>query len=146
MNLPIPFKGGCMCGALQYESNAAPAAVVCCHCTDCQRRTGSAFGISVIVPREAFKKTSGEASTWISRRESGNAINLQSCVVCSTRCWAEQEANPRFLMIIGGTLDDAAILQPNAHIYTATKQAWVTIPENVIAAEGEPDWREVFSV
>ncbi|MBL6953812.1 MAG: GFA family protein [Alphaproteobacteria bacterium] len=146
MALEVPFEGGCMCGALRYECTEAPAAVVCCHCTDCQRRTGSAFGISVIVPREAFNKASGKASSFASQRESGNVVNLKSCVVCGTRCWAEQEANPKFLVIIGGTLDDAATLQPNAHIYTATKQSWITFPEGVLTAEAEPDWREVFSV
>lgn len=145
MTLEIPFEGGCMCGALRYECTETPVTVVCCHCTDCQRRTGSAFGISVIVPREAFAKTSGDAKTWASKRESGNVVNLQSCIVCGTRCWAEQEANPKFLVIIGGTLDDAATLRPKAHIYIATKQPWIGIPEGILTAEGEPDWREVFS-
>ena len=146
MALPVPFSGGCMCGVLRYQCSAAPAAVVCCHCTDCQRRTGSAFGISVIVPREAFHKTCGDASVWVSERESGNVMNLQSCAVCGTRCWAEQEANPKFLVVIGGTVDNATLLQPDAHIYTATKQSWIAIPEGVLMAEGEPDWRKVFSV
>jgi hypothetical protein len=135
-----------MCGGLRYECTEPPAAVVCCHCQDCQRRTGSAFGISVIVPRGAFSKTAGEAVTWASTRESGNVINLHSCAVCGSRCWAEQEANPKFLVIVGGTLDDAPTLRPNAHIYTATKQPWVAVPEGVLMAEGEPDWREVFSI
>lgn len=135
-----------MCGQLRYCCATRPAAVVCCHCMDCQRRTGGAFGISVLVDSGSFEKIGGDAATWESTRESGNVMRLHSCAVCGTRCWAEQPANPKFTVVIGGTLDSAQLLQPAAHIHTAAKHPWISIPEGVYTAEGEPDWRKVFSV
>ncbi len=129
MSLELPLEGGCMCGALRYECAVTPTAVVCCHCTDCQRRTGSAFGISVSIPRDAFRKTAGDDIVWSTTRESGNEIRLHSCAVCGSRCWAELLANPKFLMIIGGTMDGITKLRPDAHIYTASKHPWIAIPE-----------------
>ena len=144
MSLEVPYRGGCLCGRLRYESAAPARAVYCCHCMDCQRRTGSAFGITVAVPVDAFRRVEGEACSWASSRLSGNTILFWSCAVCGTRCWAEPSVNPRIVVILGGTIDDAASLEPTAHIHTATRQRWIEIPDGVYASEGEPDWRQVF--
>lgn len=45
----FPMEGGCCCGHIRYRLERAPIAVHCCHCTSCQRETGSAFGINVII-------------------------------------------------------------------------------------------------
>ena len=144
MGLEVPLRGGCDCGQLRYESTAQPGAVFCCHCTDCQRRTGSAFGISVAVPVDAFRCVEGETRSWTSPRLSGNTLVFWSCAVCGTRCWGEPSVNPSIIVILGGTLDDAVSLEPTAHIHTATRQRWVEIPDGVYTSEDEPDWHKVF--
>jgi hypothetical protein len=45
-------QGGCLCGALRYEISGEPLAVAVCHCPDCQVQSGSAFSMSMLVPRE----------------------------------------------------------------------------------------------
>ena len=145
MSLEIPFIGGCLCGALRYQCTEAPVMVLCCHCKDCQRRTGSAFGITVSVKSKTFRVLHGETTSWLSIRQSGNKLLFQSCAICGTRCWGELPDMPASTLILGGTLDNATSLKPNAHIYTGTKQPWVTIPGNVYSSEDKPDWRKVFS-
>jgi len=145
MSLQIPFKGGCLCGALRYQSSEAPDIVLCCHCTDCQRRTGSAFGITVSVKSKSFKILEGETTTWLSKRQSGAKLYFKSCAICGTRCWGEFLEIAESTLILGGTLDKATYLQPDAHIYTGTKQPWVSIPNNVYSSEDKPDWRKVFA-
>ena len=49
------LNGGCLCGAVRYTSNSAPEWVGLCHCTDCQKHTGSAFAIMVRLPKTALQ-------------------------------------------------------------------------------------------
>jgi hypothetical protein len=53
--MKLPLGGGCMCGAVKYEILEAPLRVYACHCTDCQRVTGSAFSLGVVVSDDAFR-------------------------------------------------------------------------------------------
>jgi hypothetical protein len=48
------LKGGCLCGAVRYTTTAEPVGSGVCHCRDCQRFTGSAFGALVYVPKETL--------------------------------------------------------------------------------------------
>ena len=144
MSLQIPFMGGCLCGALRYQCTEAPVMVLCCHCTDCQRRTGSAFGVTVSVKSKTFRVLHGETTSWLSIRQSGNKLLFQSCAICGTRCWGELPDMPAPTLILEGTLDNATSLKPNAHIYTGTKQPWVSIPDNIYSSEDKPNWRKVF--
>jgi len=50
----LPLTGGCQCGTVRYQITAAPLAVYVCHCTECQRQSGSAFALSLAVPRDAL--------------------------------------------------------------------------------------------
>ena len=56
----LPQTGGCQCGKIRYEITEAPQLVYTCHCTDCQRITGSAFSLRVALPQAAFRLTAGE--------------------------------------------------------------------------------------
>src|SRR5439155_19672653 len=55
--MKIPFTGGCACGAIRYECNAAPIMLLKCHCRDCQQLTGGGFVPAVVVPADASRLT-----------------------------------------------------------------------------------------
>ena len=57
-------EGGCQCGAVRYRVEGDAVAVGICHCTQCQKQSGSAFGMSFIVPKEAFQLLSGSLKTF----------------------------------------------------------------------------------
>ena len=58
--MELPLTGGCQCGKIRYEITGAPQLVYTCHCTDCQRITGSAFSLGIALPETAFRHTAGE--------------------------------------------------------------------------------------
>jgi hypothetical protein len=66
------LKGGCLCGAVRYTTTAEPVMSAVCHCRDCQRFTGSAFGALVGVPKEALS-IHGTMKTFTSLGGSGEA-------------------------------------------------------------------------
>ena len=67
-------EGGCQCGALRYRVNGEPIALAVCHCRECQRQSGSAFGMSLVVPKDSFQLLSGEPKTFTRTADSGRSV------------------------------------------------------------------------
>jgi len=137
--MPAPYAGGCQCGAVRYEIDAEPAGLSVCHCTDCQRQSGSAFSMSLRVAGASVRFVKGSAKTFQMSGESGKPKNCAFCPDCGTRLYHALPGSPWF-MIKPGTLDDPSAFAPVAHIWTRSKQPWVVLPDGMLAFEkGPPD-------
>ena len=136
--MELPLTGGCQCGALRYEVRQAPLSVYACHCTECQRQSGSAFGLSLLAARDAVAVTSGTPKRWRRRLDSGYAIDCVFCAECGTRLWHEPERNPAGAVVKPGTLDDTRWLDPVGHIWTSSAQRWFTIPADTVNYDAQP--------
>jgi hypothetical protein len=139
MNLPL--TGGCHCGALRYEISAAPILTYTCHCTDCQRITGTAFSLAIIVLESAFRLTKGEPRPVERIAESGRVNVRLLCPDCG--CWISGMGRPDATgelvrRVRAGTLDDRSWLRPTTHFFTRSKQPWVTLPEGSEIFETQP--------
>ena len=132
------LTGGCQCGGIRYEVTGAPQQLVVCHCTDCQRQSGSAFGMTLVVKEEDFRLTKGELKTYLSESDAGRAKLGAFCPDCGTRIYHKPEWRKGRVSVKPGTLDDTSGLKPDIHLWTASKQPWVTIPEGVEAHEKYP--------
>lgn len=117
--------GGCQCGHIRYEIDSDPVLAYCCHCTDCQQQSSSAFGMSVWFPADRFKLTSGELSFWKTVGESGNEKACAFCPVCGTRIYHAFSDGENMLSVKGGSLDDIGDIPPIAHIWARSAQPWV---------------------
>ncbi len=134
----MTLAGGCQCGAVRYEVSAAPLAVYVCHCRECRKQSASAFGVSVIVPAEAFVLRQGRVATWRRPTDSGRVLDCVFCFACGTRI---QHSNPGgdTVSIKGGSLDEPVDLAPAVHIWTARKQPGVVVPDGARQFPGEPE-------
>ena len=121
-------EGGCQCGDIRYRLEGEPRGLAACHCRDCQRQSGSAFALSLDVPKEAFRLLSGELKTFTVLCESGRTKECAFCGSCGTRIYHSGEWG---MSIKAGTLDDTSSLSPDAHYWTKRKQPWLQIPEGV---------------
>src|ERR1700748_3900883 len=92
--------GGCQCGVVRYQVMAEPVQVYVCHCTECRKQSASAFGISVIVPVDAFRITHGRVRTWSRTTDTGGELVCSFCEVCGTRLW-HADARERTLRVEG---------------------------------------------
>jgi len=135
----FPVEGGCACGAVRYRLLEDPLELHACHCTDCQRLTGSAFVLSMPVRRPAVELLRGEPARVEFETVSGIPRCERYCPACGTRIWSEPQHYPDLLTLRPGTLDDTSWLRPIAHIWTHSAQPWVTIPDDVLRYEKEPD-------
>src|SRR6266508_1325480 len=82
--MPVPFFGGCACGATRYECSAEPLYMGNCHCRDCQRATGSAYFAAVGVAASAFRLTSGAPQYYEKSADSGNMMRRAFCPRCGS--------------------------------------------------------------
>ena len=143
--MPAPYSGGCACGAVRYECTAEPFVSYACHCTDCQKRTGSAFGISVQVPAEAVRVTQGAPKSRIRVADSGNEFTSYFCGDCGSTLFSTSKARPRIRTITGGTLDDSSWVPMQANIWTRSALPWVLMAEDADSYPKGPDWSKYYA-
>jgi len=132
-----PQEGGCQCGAVRYRVTGEPLALAACHCTLCQRQSGSAFGLSLAVRRDDFALLSGELATFTVTCDSGRRKECLFCPACGTRIVHRVEGR-EVVSVKAGTLDDTSGLSPTLHIWVRSRQPWVLLPEDAPRYETEP--------
>lgn len=123
------FKGGCFCKAVRYELQDAPMFVNCCHCTECQNQTGSAFVINAIIETDKIKFR-GKIERYAMSPKGGSPHDIYRCKKCKVAVWSDYGRRPWVRFVRVGTLDNPRELKPDAHIFVRSKQTWVKIPKN----------------
>jgi len=154
---PLAHEGGCLCGAARFRASAKPLQTTICHCTFCQRLTGSAFLVEPIFKMQDVV-LSGEAPKVYERRSagSGKAVQVNFCGRCGTTLFLSFERFPTVLGICGGTFDDPNWFDrgPDAvrHIFTRHAQKGVALPAGVevyedhsMQLDGAPNTPRVFA-
>ena len=134
------LTGGCQCGAVRYEIDGdMPATFFVCHCTECQKQSASAFGVSVPVREADFRLISGNLSLWQRTADSGNTIECAFCPTCGSRLWHRSSQAPGAPRVRGGTLDVPPDLSAAVHIWTKRKLDGVVIPAGAKSFPGPPE-------
>jgi len=134
------WPGGCQCGEVRYEVAADRVLTLyCCHCRDCQRQSASAFGMSMIMPREAFRLVRGTLKAWELRSERGAVKRGHFCPTCGVRIFHDGGEASAVISLKAGSLDDTQALRPVAHLWTKSAQPWVLIPDEALRYAGEPE-------
>lgn len=124
------MKGGCSCGEVRYELKDEPMIVHGCHCTWCQRETGSAFAVNAVVETANVSLHSGEPEPIITPSQSGKGQTILRCPTCRVAVWSHySNAGRKAAFIRVGTLDHPHGVEPDIHIFTSTKRPWVVLPE-----------------
>ena len=131
----VEFEGGCACGQVRYRLTSAPMIVHCCHCTECQRQNGSAFAVNALIETGRVRLLRGEPQPAPVPTESGQPHPIFRCPICRTPVWSEYGGRSQFRFVCVGSLDDPAALPPDVHIFTRSKQPWVTLPTGAPAFE-----------
>lgn len=118
-----PITGGCRCGRTRFRITAPPMLTMACHCTGCQRMTGSAFSLSLAVPAEAFEIVAGTPVLGGLDRTMHH-----HCPDCLGWLFTRPPGMDWFVNVRAGALDDAGWFAPFVETYTEEKMAWATTP------------------
>ncbi|KAF6801014.1 hypothetical protein CSOJ01_12063 [Colletotrichum sojae] len=121
------ITGQCLCGDIKYTIAGKPLAAALCHCSDCRRISGSAFGYNWVVPTNIFSFT-GEPKSYTTTANSGNPATSHFCGNCGVTLWREGKASPGLLYLKAGALDDRqeqVSNQPAVELFTSRRLDWV---------------------
>lgn len=126
----MKIDGGCYCGFLTYEAEVDPTKVEICHCSDCQKFSGSAFRVLVPAEPGTFRMTTGVPKTYVKTAESGNKRIQAFCPHCGTSIYATDfiEGKPATPPAIGlrvGAINQRAQLSPKGQFWTRSRLPWV---------------------
>ena len=136
-------EGGCSCGEIRYRLATEPLFVHCCHCLNCQRQTGSAFVINVLIETERVELLAGAPQRVDVPRDDGSEQRIFRCPTCQVAVFSHY-GHPGVAFVRAGTLDDPSSVQPDVHIYTRSKVPWLALPESVPAFEVYYDSKKLW--
>lgn len=135
------MQGRCACGTVHYRMLAAPMFVHCCHCSDCQRETGSAFAVNALIERDCLE-VEGATETVTLPTASGKGQEVVRCAACKVALFSHYGGAGRLMAFVRvGTLEAPQLCPPDVHIYTASRLPWVPLEPAVPAFEGYYDAR-----
>lgn len=136
-------EGGCSCGQVRYRLTAEPLFVHCCHCLNCQRQTGSAFVVNVLIEAPRVEIVAGTPQAVEAPRDDGSAQEIFRCPDCLVAVYSRY-GHPGVYFVRAGTLDDPSSVSPDVHIFTRSKLPWVALPEAVPSYEVYYDMNELW--
>lgn len=126
------FEGTCTCGEIRYRMNSAPLFVHCCHCTWCQRESGSAFALNAIIETDRLTVLHGEPDLVDTSSNSGKGQLIARCPRCRVALWSHYAGAGKALAFVRvGTLQEPARLPPDIHIFSSTRQPWLPLSPEI---------------
>lgn len=123
--------GGCLCGEIRYRIAHPLRELRVCHCTHCQKASGTGGSANVIVPAASVSFLSGTPKRYADTAQSGNTLFRHFCGTCGSPIYSQRETRPDIMVFRAGTLDDSADLRVVAHIWTASARPWSHIGADV---------------
>ena len=139
-----PLSGGCACGQVRYKVVGEPLFTHACHCSDCQRTTGSAFVIHTVMAKDDLE-IQGETKATTLPTGSGAGYDPYFCTHCGTFIWCKYHFSAKGVIVIrSGTLDGTTLVKPQAHVFTRYMLPWMTLPTDVPVFEEFFDRQEVW--
>lgn len=121
------LRGGCLCGAVRYETGAEPVHQTACHCTICRRASGAPFVGWFSVPTASFRIVSGRAA----RFKSSEHATRTFCATCGTPLTFHSTRYPDEIDITTCSLDDAEAVPPEDHTFVRSRLSWVKITDGL---------------
>ena len=119
--------GGCNCGEIRYSVKADPLATVVCHCNHCQKTSGAAFSVNVIVREADIVFQGPEMASYTDHGDSGKELKRRFCATCGSSLGSQAEGSPEVFILKAGTLDDRSSVRPQKQIWMRSGQPWVKL-------------------
>lgn len=134
------YEGRCTCGTLRYRMTSRPLFVHCCHCRWCQRETGTAFALNAMIEHDRVELVEGQPEIVDTPSNSGKGQRISRCPRCKVAVWSNYSGSGEIIRFVRvGTLENPDAFPPDIHIFTMSKQPWVTL------ADGKPVMHEYYS-
>jgi hypothetical protein len=117
------FAGGCLCGAVRYESEADPMMGVHCHCIACRKSGGTGHSSHLVAPKAAIRLT-GVVTFHDRAADSGTLVSCAFCPKCGAPIYSLNAARTELIMLRASSLDDPEVFKPKISVYTEQAPSW----------------------
>ena len=124
------MKAQCQCGQLEIELPGPSDAIVACHCTACQRRTGAPFGVLAYYP-SAQILIRGASTRFTRTADSGDPFDSFFCPACGSTLYARTAKHPDKTGVAIGAIADPDYPAPVRSVWEDMRHNWVMIPGNI---------------
>jgi hypothetical protein len=124
----LPLTGGCLCGGVRFEVTEPLVSVGYCHCTRCQRRTGTAAAVSGRIVPGSLRIVAGEEL--IRSYEPADGFAKDFCSGCGSALWSRDPQNPDVVSVRLGAFDSDPGIRPSYRQFVAFAAAWEPIPDD----------------
>lgn len=118
----------CSCGKLTVRCSGEPTKVSLCHCRECQKRTGSTYGIAAFFRRAAVQ-AAGQAQRYTRASDSGHPVTFHFCPRCGSTVYWEPARMPDLVAVAVGAFTDPGFPAPSQSVYGEYRHAWVRLPD-----------------
>ncbi|MFN7057045.1 GFA family protein [Hyphomonas sp.] len=124
------LEGGCTCRRVRYRLKRAPIVTHCCHCSWCQRETGSAFVINAVIESSEVELLGAPPEIFDTPSLSGRGQLIARCPRCLIAVWSHYPtAREAAAFIRVGTLDDPKAVRPDVHIFRSSAVSWLALTD-----------------
>ena len=125
-------EGGCLCGNVRYRTTGQPLRTLVCHCTFCQKFTGSSYNVESMFPEESVAFSGAPTSQYNHPTDDGSRqAHINFCGNCGTTVSLTFDRSPGIRCISRGTFDDPNWVSVTANIWTRSAQGGVALPANI---------------
>jgi hypothetical protein len=121
-------QASCSCGQLRVTCEGEPVRLSMCHCLECQKRTGSPFGVQARFRREQVA-VEGRATEFERVGDEGNRITLRFCPECGSTVYWTLSGFPDLVAVAVGAFADRDFPAPRISVYERRRHPWVIVPD-----------------
>ncbi|WP_119302434.1 GFA family protein [Dongia deserti] len=123
-------QASCSCGQLRVTCEGEPVRLSMCHCLECQKRTGSPFGVQARFRREQVTKIEGEATEFARVGDEGNRVTFRFCPACGSTVYWTLSGFPELIAVAVGAFADVSFPAPRFSVYERRRHPWVIVPDH----------------
>jgi hypothetical protein len=133
----MEVHGSCHCGAVRYEATVDPQRTAICHCTDCQRLTGSAYRVSVPADEGSLRLISGQPAIYVKLGDSGAKRAQAFCANCGSPLYTYDADRPRVYGLRVGCIAEREALVPRKQKWCRSALRWTESLAGIERREAE---------
>jgi hypothetical protein len=132
------FSGGCLCGAVKYQSTVEPQIVAHCYCIDCRKSSGTGHCTHIAIAEDGFT-VSGALTFYDSPADSGAMVSRGFCPRCGSAVYSKNSNMPGAVFPRASSLDDPDTVTPQVSVYASRAAAWDPVDPNLPSFPEMPD-------
>jgi hypothetical protein len=133
-----PLTGGCLCGAIRYTVIAPVSGLRACHCTHCQKSSGTGASVNAVIKSGDFSLTQGTPGRYADKADSGRTLYRYFCGDCGSPVYSQREGNPERIVVRAGSFDDSSAMKITTNIWTKSARPWSWIDPATEQLPGNP--------